>query len=417
MDLDDSVAIVSVDTHIGPRLVHDLRPYCPAKLLDEFDRFAAANDFSGALREILGDHPNLRTAGHYDSATRLADYDHDGVAAGVIFHGSLNLEAIPFVSMMPRDDSDLTLMAAGYQIYNRWLCDFVSQAPDRHIGLAQLPMWDIDASIAALKEAHDAGLRGLNFPAPREGVILEYNDRAWEPFWSACEERSVPLVTHVGGGSKANYSGPEMMALIAAETGSWFARRAVWWLIFGGVFERHPDLKLVITETPGNWWPYTAAELDSIHDMIGVRGRERFPEYAAQVPRKPSDYMATNVFFGASFAASFEVERAIADGTDSQMLWGSDYPHPEGTFLNPEDTEMPSVTRLSLRNTFCDIPTEKTSAILGGNAISLFGLDREVLAGIARDIGALTLGQLQEPIDAVPAGASAQAFRTSGPWT
>ncbi len=409
---------MSVDTHIGPRLIEDLRPYCPAKLLDDFDRFSAANDMGSSLAAILGDHPNLRTAGHHESSTRLADYDHDGVAAGVIFHGSLNLQPIPFVPLMPGSvPPDFTLVAAGYDIYNRWLEDFVSQAPDRHIGLAQLPMWDIEASIAALEVAHEAGLRGVNFPAPREGIICEYNDRVWEPFWSLCEERNLPLATHVGGGSSARYSGPEMMALIAAETGGWFARRAMWWLIFGGVFERHPGLKLVITETPGNWWPYTARELDSIYDMIAVRGHDRFPAFADQVPRKPSEYMATNVFFGASFAASFEVRQAMTDGVDSQLMWGSDYPHLEGTYLNPEGTEMPSVTGLSLRNTFCHVPMDKTGAMLGGNAIKVFGLDDAVLTGIARTIGAPTFAELATPIDAVPAGASVQAFRTSGPWT
>jgi predicted TIM-barrel fold metal-dependent hydrolase len=346
------------------------------------------------------------------------DYNHDGVAAGIIFHGSLNLQPIPFVSMMPASaPSDLTLTAAGYDIYNRWLADFVSEAPARHIGLAQLPMWDIDASIATLQAAHDAGLSGVNFPAPREGVIVEYNDRAWEQFWSLCEERNLPLVTHVGGGSNARYTGPEMAALIAAETGSWYARRSMWWLIFGGVFERHPGLKLIITETPGNWWPYTAAELDSIHDMLSVRGAGRFAAYAEQVPRKPSEYMATNVFFGASFAAPFEVKQAIADGVDSQLMWGSDYPHPEGTFLNPAETGLPSVTRLSLRNTFCDIPIDKAASMLGANAADVFGLDLGILSAVAREINAPTFAELATPIDVVPAGASVQAFRTSGPWT
>ena len=77
-----------------PALVEDLRAYCPSKYLDEFDRFAAetATDREAAITMLEGsgylDHPNFRTAGHHDSAARLADYDHDGVAAGVIFHGS-----------------------------------------------------------------------------------------------------------------------------------------------------------------------------------------------------------------------------------------------------------------------------------------------------------------------------------------
>ena len=90
----EPVVIVSNDTHIGPRLIEDLRPYCPASHLDEFDRFAesttAARQAATTMLEGSGylDHPNFRTAGHHDSAARLADYDHDGIAAGVMFHGS-----------------------------------------------------------------------------------------------------------------------------------------------------------------------------------------------------------------------------------------------------------------------------------------------------------------------------------------
>ena len=412
----DHFVIVSADTHVGPRLVEDLRSYCPARFLDEFDRFAAASD-PAALVALIGDHPNTRTAGHHDSAARLADYDGDGVTAGVIFHGSQNGQPLPFVASGPADTAfDPELNAVGLDIYNRWLIDFVAQAPHRHIGLAQLPMWDIAAAGRELERAHDAGLKGANFPGMREGVICEYNDPAWEPFWSLCEERNIPLVTHVGGGSNARYTGPETMALVAMETGGWMARRAIWWMIFGGVFERHPNLKLVITETPGYWWAMTANELDSIYDMVGVKGRERFPAFAVQVPRRPSEYMSENVYFGASFAAPFEVEQAMNDGTDGHLLWGSDYPHAEGTFVYSGGRDMPSVTRLSLRNTFCDVPVERARRMLGENAVEVYGLDRAALQAIADEIDAPTKAELSTSIDAVPAGASDQAFRT-GVWT
>src|SRR6476660_9921290 len=87
--------VVSNDTHIGPRLVEDLREYCPSRYLEEFDRFAATTATAReAATKMLGgsgylDHPNLQTLGHHDPAARLADYDYDGIAAGVIFHGSM----------------------------------------------------------------------------------------------------------------------------------------------------------------------------------------------------------------------------------------------------------------------------------------------------------------------------------------
>src|SRR4051812_7173345 len=143
----EPVVIVSNDTHIGPRLVEDLRAYCPSPLLDDFDAFAASTatgkEVARKMLEGSGnlDHPNFCTAGHHDSAARLADYDHDGVAAGVIFHGSMNLEPMPFVPVSlgkPTQAPDRSLVAAGMKMYNRWLADFVTQAPHRHVGLAQL---------------------------------------------------------------------------------------------------------------------------------------------------------------------------------------------------------------------------------------------------------------------------------------
>ena len=136
------------------------------------------------------------------------------------------------------------------------------------------------------------------------------------------------------------------------------------------------------------------------------------------MPRLPSEYMKTNVFVGASFASAFEVEQAILHGLDTQVLWGSDYPHLEGTFLNPHDRETPSVTRLSLRNTFCEVPAALTLRMVGENAIEVYNLDAAALRSVAREIDALTTDDLAAPIDAVPAGASRAAFRSGqGGWS
>ena len=417
--------MVSADTHIGPRLVEDLRPYCPTRYLGEFDRFAAETEaqLQATLATFNGggfiNHPNLRTLGHYDSAARLVDYDFDGIAAGVIFHGSMNMEPIPFVSpaLGAKHEATGELVAVGQRVYNRWLADFVSQAPHRHIGLAYLPMWNVAAAVAEVEWAQESGLRGVNFPAMRDGELPEYNDPLWEPLWAACEERQMPLVTHIGGGGKANYSGPEKVALIQYES-LYMSRRAIWWLIFAGIFERHPGLKLVITETPGNWFPPAAIELDAIHAYYTDRDTPLNPEFIERVPRRPSEYMKNNVFFGASFASPFEVEQAVLHRLDSQLLWGSDYPHLEGTFVYPNGRDMPSVTRLALRNTFCGVSNQVARRMVGENAIHVYNLDAAALQAIASDIGAPTADDLARPIDAVPVGASRSAFRSGeGGWT
>ena len=424
----EPLVIVSNDTHIGPRLVEDLRAYCPAAVLDDFDRFTeSATEQKNAATQMLAgsgylDHPNFRTPGHYESAARLADYDHDGVAAGVIFHGSTNMEPVPFITTelgKPQQIDDRALAAEGMKIYNRWLADFVAEAPHRHIGLAAIPTWDVDTCVAEAAWAADAGLRGINFPAMRDGMGLEYNRREWEPLWALCEERGLPLVTHVGGGTNSRYSGLEGVALMQIESAGFPSRRAVWWLIFAGVFERHPELKLVITETPGSWFPATATELDAVWEFYDAKRDE--PLNAAllgQVPRRPSEYMARNVFFGASFASPHEVAQVVDHGLQSQLLWGSDYPHLEGTFVYPDGRDMPSVTRLSLRNTFHDVDPADTARMVGGNAIDVYGLDAGALQAIATSIGAPTADDLAVPIDAVPEGAAVTAFRSGeGGWS
>jgi len=428
IDVDTPVTIVSNDTHVGPRLVEDLRPYCPAAYLDEFDRFAESTaEQRRAAESLLGgsgylEHPNLRTPGHHDPAARLADYDHDGVAAGVLFHGSMNMEPIPFIpsslgKSTPIPDYDLAKV--GYSIYNRWLADFVADDPHRHIGLAYVPIWDVDASVAEVEWAHGAGIKGINFPAMKDGDVAPYNQRVWEPLWTAVEERGMPLVTHVGAATNADYSGVEFVALLQVESGNFVSKRAIWWMIFGGVFERHPDLKLVITETPGNWFGYTADELDGVYSWYEAnRDRPLNQALFRQVPRKPSEYMARNVFFGASFASPIEVQQAAEHDLSSQLLWGSDYPHLEGTFVYREGRDMPSVTRASLRNTFCDVAPADTLRMIGQNAIDIYGLDAAALSRIAADINAPTLAELAQPIDAIPEGASATAFRSgSGGWS
>ena len=228
----------------------------------------------------------------------------------------------------------------------------------------------------------------------------------------------MPLVTHVGGGTNARYSGLESVALLQLES-AMFSRRAVWWMIFAGVFERHPGLKLVITETPGNWFPSTAVELDTLHGFYDSKRDEPLNQaLLEQVPRAPSEYMANNVFFGASFASQYEVEQALLHGLASQLLWGSDYPHLEGTFVYDEARGAPSVTRLALRNTFSNVPAAETARMVGQNAIDVYGLDVDALRVIAREISAPTVDELATPIDAVPAGASVTAFRSgAGGWS
>ena len=437
----DGVVVVSADTHVGPT-PEQLRVYCPTSLLEPFDadvrRNARAGAFARARIELsevgvahrLGDQVQktslgaqgtriLRTAGHNDSTARLADMDRDGVAAGVLFHGSQNGQVLPLVDFergfngaLPEPESR-PLEAVGIKIYNRWLADFCAEAPARHVGLAKVPIWDLEESLTEVRWAADHGLRGIHFPATVSG-LPSFEDPVWEPFFAACAERNLVLVTHISGAEQLapGYTGRGAWGVRAIES-SWLGRRPIWLLTFTGVFDRHPGLKLAVTELPGAWWAETVREMDAAY--FGFHGRRSLQGF---LERKPSEYLGTNVWVGASFQSRAEAEHAVDARAEDRMMWGSDYPHFEGTWLDGEDPSDPSVTRLSLANTFHDLGEEAIRQMVGANAVACYGLDMAALQSVADSIGP-NIDELSSPPDlsALPDRYRGYGFRSHGSWS
>lgn len=395
--------IVSTDSHVGPSLEEQLRPYCPKEYLEQFDEFtrevnrARGSDptipahiravmtrpqsASGIADEKVAARTRARESawecpGQYDPHTRLRDMDADGVAADVIFAGGQNGEVLPFLSWGGFDYGPAgvagDLRAVGVHIFNQWLADFVSVAPERHAGVMQIPISDIDAAVREVEWGRAAGLRAVNLPAPQRDFPA-FTEPIYEPFWSACEALDLPLLTHVGGGEQPlGVNGPMGRALLQSEQ-HFMGRRGLWQMIFGGVFERHPGLKLVFTEQRQEWVAETLRHLDSVYDHVTSSSKEA----RETVPRRPSEYWASNCYIGGSFMAPFEAAARHEVGVRN-LMWGTDYPHMEGTWPN---------TRLALRNTFAGVPEDDTRLILGENAVRVYGFDRAALHAIADRIG------------------------------
>jgi predicted TIM-barrel fold metal-dependent hydrolase len=414
---DQPIVVVSCDGHIGPRLKEELRPYCPPSHLGRFDEFVADHERTQAVllastdgeeAHLLAhffDHPNARTEGHHDMEVRLADMDRDGVASELIWHFSQNGEPLPWAGpgLGTVTPEQFDLAEVGYHLYNRWLADACSEDDQRLLGLVYLPLWDIEASIAELTWAREAGLRVVNFPPPGRPGMVPYNSLAWEPFWSACEDLGTALATHSSGGPLFDYtSGPGARRLQVYEGGGWLARRSVWWLIYGEVFERHPGLKLVITEQYEGWWVPTLYEMDSVYVTHGFGG-------ARALPRLPSEYARTNVYLGASFISPAQAEEAWREGYAGNVLWGRDYPHVEGIWRETSADAEP-VTKLALRHVFSGVPTPEALRMAGQNAIEVYGLDGDHLARVAIRIGALTPAELARPPAQLPDVDRSNAF-------
>ena len=156
---------------------------------DEFGKVAGFRNPDQLDRRFLQrSYEASLVPGLQDSDARLADMDRAGVAACIIFHGGLNGQSIPFsttglISWGHSRYNDLE--PVGVRIYNRWLADFVSQAPARHFGIAHIPISDPEACVREVEWAAENGLSGINLPAPR-GDFPMYNDPVWEPLWAVC---------------------------------------------------------------------------------------------------------------------------------------------------------------------------------------------------------------------------------------
>ncbi|HEV8297251.1 MAG TPA: amidohydrolase family protein [Acidimicrobiales bacterium] len=434
----EPLIVVSSDTHVGPRLAEDLRPYCPVKHRDEFDAFTVANvepmgSFGRAPRTgfaVAGVEPkeapasrkrNFQTDGHHDIHARLRDMNYDGVAAEVIFHGSQNGQPFPFrrhvlagagKGNLAAEDPEIARV--GNDIYNRWLADFVSVEPHRHVGLAQPPMWDIEQATHELRSAAVMGLKGVNLPAQREGMT-PYNDPAWDPFWATCVDLGMVLANH-GGQVTPEVSAPGAYQIASMELMALSRVSLISRLVFGGVFERHPELKLVITERPGAWIATVVDEMDSLFDSGSVSSP------LDHLTRRPSEYVRSNVFVGASFHARFEALAAAHEGYADNVCWGSDYPHTEGTFQYPLNWNDEPVTHLALRASYAGLPHEVIRNMIGENAIRAYGLDRFALGSTAGQIGAPTIGAIDRPLNHIPRRGGDEvggslAFRTVGVWS
>jgi predicted TIM-barrel fold metal-dependent hydrolase len=412
----------------------DMRGYCPKDHLQQFDEFDAQiqelpKQFAALRPEHWTDSPEARVRteqsarmraveGAHDMAARIRDMDMDGVVAEIIFHGVQDLRPVPWVGLAGFTLGELIsseareLSLVGMRIFNRWLADAVAMEPERHVAAALLPIWDVELAIDELSWAREVGLKAVNFPSPRRG-LRPYDDPAWEPFWSACEDLDMPLITHAGALDREDSYSTGMAApfLQSIELGGWPSRRALGRLIFGGVFERHRALKLLLVEQNHHWWTATVDEYDSAYLSRQWAVRD-------ELPRLPSEYLRDHVFIGASFMAPFEAQAALQEGYADNVMWGRDYPHVEGTWQPPVESDDRNMTLCSLRYCYSGVGPEHTRAMISDNGIRILGLDAKVLANVAHRIGSPSLRQISEPLESIPepGRGGALAFRTRGPW-
>ncbi len=395
--------LISSDAHAGADL-YDYKPYLDSGFHDEFDAWAASRveDPWGAFdTEMLDtDDPNVRiglssfgSRYNWDSAARIAHMDADGIAAEVIFPNTVP----PFYprgvisAPAPSTAEEYRLRSAGVKAHNRWLVDFCNLAPGRRAGLAQVFLTNVDDAIAEVRWARKVGLAGVLVPADHMQQLVNLYERRLDPFWAVCAELEMPVHRHSAfvGPPETAESGPATDGVAAYEDMLLF-QRGLGHLMLGGVFERFPDLKFVFTETGTSWVSAELEKLDYCCRRALVRGVAQYPlmnRAVRDLSKWPSEYFQSNCYIGASVSTRGDIANLDKIGV-GRLLWGSDYPHHEGSWPR---------TLLSLRINFWDLPEPKVRSMTSLTAADVYGFDLNFLQSIADNIGP-TPGEVATPV-------------------
>jgi predicted TIM-barrel fold metal-dependent hydrolase len=160
--------------------------------------------------------------------------------------------------------------------------------------------------------------------------------------------------------------------LITTEASFWMAQRPLKILIYAGVLERHPRLKVVFTEIMSDWVPSTLAQMEWVYNDGTARN-------TVDLPRPPSEYWYRQCYLGSSMLTRDEVTLRDQIGVNN-MMYGVDYPHPEGSWLRTKEWFQQIFGRTGIGET-------DLRKILGENAIEVYDLDVKQLRPIAERVG------------------------------
>jgi predicted TIM-barrel fold metal-dependent hydrolase len=368
--------VITADAHAGAPAAQ-YREYLDPQFRDDYDRLVGAAMAGGDLaarqearqeEQFGGDLFSVDFGGRsgaWDHDVRMRELEELGMVADVVFPDGQNENEAPFHHI---EGSSPEQLAAGATAHNRWVADFCALAPERHAGVAMVPLHDIDWAVAETRWARDAGLRGGIFVSPWTGELPFLHHPRYEPLWAVCAETGMPLNFHSAPEHPDYGDHPGSVAIFVSEV-AWFSHRPLWFLLWAGVFERYPELQVALVEQSASWVPYTLGYLDSLYE------RPYFEQLRGGLSMRPSEYWARQVHVS-GFIEPGEFAAREQIGVDN-LLWGSDYPHIEG--IDDPHKNLPEVMG--------DAPDHEVSKILGENAARLYDFDLDALRPIADRVG------------------------------
>lgn len=284
----------------------------------------------------------------------------DGVGASVLY---------PTQQMQHYAVRNSPLVSATCRVYNDWLADFCSTDPLRLIGHALIPCWDVEVGVKEMRRARDLGLQGgLIWTSPPADD--SFFDRRYDPLWSTAEELAMPIAIHTLAGQRESRALGDFGRSV--ESSYYFSfrtrdemQRSLCEMIVAGVFERHPDLRVIGAEGGINYAAMMEKRLDS-----GYRGFWGKLDHGLTM--KPSEYFRRNVFL-TYINDEIGLHNLPFTGSD-HFMWSGDYPHGASTW--PRSAE--SVAEEAATSGLDDETIRKLTIT---NCAELYGIDVDAVAG------------------------------------
>jgi predicted TIM-barrel fold metal-dependent hydrolase len=287
--------------------------------------------------------------GGWDPEARLAEQVTDGVAAEIIY---------PTVGMVLCNHRDFDYKHACFEAYNRWIAQYCSAHPDRLLGCGQTAMRSPEEGIEDLRSIKALGLRGVMMPGVP--AVEDYDSPIYDAFWEAAIELELPLSFHILTTRGEKTRGPAMSQFLSTVRG---CQDIMAMFVLGGVFERHPDLKLVCVEADAGWVPHFMYRMDHAFN----RHRYWLPP-GQQLSKLPSEYFAENIYV--TFQDDWTAFQFASAMNPKRLMWANDFPHSDSTWPWSQDLLAKHTAQLT---------AEQKDDILRDNVVGLYGIDTSTL--------------------------------------
>ncbi|MBJ7336510.1 amidohydrolase family protein [Mycolicibacterium sp.] len=271
---------------------------------------------------------STRAPGSGDVDLRMKDLDQEGIWGELVF---------PSLGMWSSSFRTPEVLREALRVSNDWAWETIDKPQPRLVATAQVSTLDIGDAVTELERCAELGYRAVFMPVTPHPLQKDYNRDEWEPFWAAAEAANMVIAFHIGtdpvdlskGGSMGIiYRGPGGALLNYTET-TFGGQRAIMKLVACGALDRHPDLKVLVSEGGATWVPFIA-------DRIEEGYRQHSMAVRPKLDRSPREIIYSQVY--ASFQHDSSAVAAATSMGYRNVMWGSDYPHMEGTYGHTQET-------------------------------------------------------------------------------